>query len=151
LIAAALVAGLACAVGCERTSEASRAALAERRESWSREIGGCNGQYAALEARLAGGAGTASRGGVAERRVRAVLEGTRQSIADVEIQLGQAAGRAEQAISRGREEGERAIETEGVNARASLQALNEQIGRTARQVDDYLLSASTPPRSTPTP
>ena len=129
---------LAAVAGCERGGEASRAVLAERRASWAREIAGLKAQHEVLATRLEGrpapgeGAGAAA----SERRMRAVLDGARQSIADVESQFAQAEGRVDQAIGRGSQAGERALEEESARARSYLQALGQQLGAVARQADE---------------
>jgi hypothetical protein len=75
-------------------------------------------------------------GGPAALRTRAVLDGARQSIADVESQLAQAEARMEQAIRRGGEAGQRSIDEESAKARSYLQALAEQLGAATRQLED---------------
>jgi hypothetical protein len=122
----------ALAVGCERSAEASRALVAERRASWSRELAGIKEQQSALATRL-GGAGQ----GPAAQRTRAVLDGARQSITDVENQLAQAQQRMEQAIRRGGEDGRRAIDDESARARDYLQALGEQLVAAAQQLEEF--------------
>jgi hypothetical protein len=127
---------LAWAAGCDRSAEASRAVVAARRASWAREIGGMREQQAALAARLSE-QGTGSNAGPAALRTRAVLDGARQSIADVERQLAQADGRMEQAIRRGGEAGQHSIDDESANARGYLTALGEQLAAAARQLDGF--------------
>ena len=134
--------------GCERSAEASRAVVAERRASWAREIAGIKAQQAALAARL-GQQGAGSAGGPAAVRTRAVLDGARQSIADVESQLAQAEARMEQAIRRSGEAGQHAIDDESVKARAYLQALGEQLGAAAQQLDDLSRSEDEPKQQSP--
>ena len=128
---------LAWVAGCERGGEASRAVLAERRASWAREIAGLKSQHEVLAARLEGRPGAGAGASAADRRMRAVLDGTRQSIADVESQFAQAGGRVDQAIGRGSQAGERALEEESSRARSYLQKLGEQLGAVARQVDEH--------------
>jgi len=144
VLAAALIAG----TGCERNTEAARALIAERRASWAREIAGIKEQHAALAARLgARGAGAIDR--PADQRMHAVLDGARQSIVDVESQLSQAQTRMEQAIRRGGEAGQRAIDEESVKARGYMQALGEQLVTAAKQLDD--LSKSEDKTQQPSP
>jgi hypothetical protein len=127
LIALAIAVG-----GCERSAEVSRAVLAQRRDSWSRELAGLREQHAALAARIDDRAGAAR--GPEVIRTRAVLEGSRQSIVDVENQLQQTETRLEEAIRRG-DSAEKAIDQESALARGYLQGLGEQLGAAARQVD----------------
>jgi hypothetical protein len=131
---------LAAVAGCERGGEASRALLAERRASWAREIAGLKAQHEVLATRLEGrpapGAGAGAGAIASERRLRAVLDGARQSITDVESQFAQAEGRVDHAIRRGSQAGERALEEESARARSYLQALGEQLGAVARQADE---------------
>jgi len=74
-------------------------------------------------------------------RARAVVDGTRQSITDVESQLAQAEGRMEQAVRRGGDAGERAIEEESVKARGYLQALGEELVEATQQLDQFSRTA----------
>jgi hypothetical protein len=124
------------ATGCQQSAEVARAQIAERRASWAREIAGIKEQNAALLARL-GGRGVGSGASAAAVRMRATLDGGRQSIADVENQLAQAATRMEEATRRGGRAAEQAIEEESVRVRGYLQALGEQLGATARQLDEF--------------
>jgi chromosome segregation ATPase len=127
---------VASVAGCERGGEASRAVLAERRASWAREIAGLKSQHEVLATRFEGRSGTGAGASASERRMRAVLDGARQSIADVESQFAQAEGRVAQAIRRSTQAGEKALEEESARARSHLQALGEQLGAVARQADD---------------
>jgi hypothetical protein len=131
-VALGVVVALTATVGCDWGAEASRALLAERRDSWTRELAGLKAQHAALAGRVDG---RVASGAPAERRTRAVLDGARQSIADVEGQLRQAETRAEEGIRRGGAAGEKSIEAESAQARRYLQALAQQLGAAARQVD----------------
>lgn len=126
---------LGSAAGCERSAEASRALAAERRASWSRELGGIKEQHAALVARL-GQRGTDPNCSPATRRTRAVLDGLRQSITDVESQFAQAEPRMEQVLRRGGDVGQRSLDDESARARSYLQALGEQLVATAQQIEE---------------
>jgi hypothetical protein len=131
-----LAIALASPAGCDRSTEASRALIVERQASWTREIGAMRQQHAALAARI-GQRETEGGDGPAEQRTLAVLEGARQSIADVESQLAQATPRLEAAATGGGEAGQRAIDEESARARAYLQALGEQLRTAGRQIDDF--------------
>lgn len=146
--AAVLAVVVVVGAGCERSAEASRAVVAERRASWSREIAGIKQQQAALAARL-GPQRTGAASGPATLRTRAVLDGARQSITDVESQLAQAEARMELAIRRGGEAGQHAIDDESVKARGYLQALGEQLAAAARQVDDLSRNEDEAKKQTP--
>jgi len=126
--------------GCDRSADASRTLIAGLRASWTREIAGLKSQHLALVARL-GSRGTDSSDGPAAMRARAVVDGTRQSITDVESQLAQAEGRMEQAVRRGGDAGERAIEEESVKARGYLQALGEELVEATQQLDQFSRTA----------
>jgi len=78
-----------------------------------------------------------------------VLDGARQSIADVEIQLAQAANRVEQAIRRGGQAGEQAIDEESIRARGYLQGLGDQLSTAARQLDVLATSDEEAKRQSP--
>jgi hypothetical protein len=136
-VAIALVA----AVGCEQGADAQRAMLAQHRSSWTREIAGLKELHAALAARLNERLGGA-RGGPAGTRARAVIDGARQSIVDVENELDQAATRIDQAIRHGGDSGEKALKEESARARGYLQGLHDQIGGGARQVDALALGGN---------
>lgn len=120
-------------VGCDQSAEVSRAVLAQRRDLWSRELARLRERHAALAARLDDQFGAAR--GAEEMRTRAVLDGARQSIVDIEKHLRQAETRIEQAIRRGGDSGEKAIDQESALAREYLQGLDEQLGTAARQID----------------
>ena len=139
---------LVSAAGCARSAEASRALVGARRASWAREVDGIKAQHAALAVRL-GEQGAGFSTGPALLRTRAVLDGTRQSIADVEGQLAQAAERMERAIRRGGEDGQRAIDDESAKARGDLQALSEQLVAAATQLDDFSRSEDETKQKTP--
>lgn len=136
-LAVALVATIAfgSAIGCERSADASRALVAERRAAWAREIAGIREQQAALASRM-GSSGAGTGDSPAVRRTRAVLDGARQSIADVENQLTQASTRMEHEIRRGGEAGRQAIDDESARARGYLQSLGDQLGAAAQQVEE---------------
>ena len=140
---------LASVVGCDRGGEASRAVLAERRASWTREIAGLKAQHEVLATRLEGRPGAGAGATASERRMRAVLDGARQSIADVESQFAQAEGRVDQAIRRGSQAGERALEEESARARSHLQALGQQLGEVARQADERARTDDETKQATP--
>lgn len=132
--ALSVVIAIGITAGCEQGADFLRASLAQRRDSWSRELSGLKEQQAALAARLDERLGT-SRGGPAAMRTRAVLDGARQSIVDVDNQLQQAGTRLEQAIRRGGDSGEKALDDESALARGYLQGLGQQLGAVAQQVD----------------
>src|SRR5262249_13907977 len=110
--------------------------IAGLRASWAREIAGIKSEHAALVARL-GSQGADSKDGPAAIRARAVLDGTRQSIVDVENQLAQAEGRMEQTARGGGDAAQGMSDEESVKARGYLQALNEQLVVTAQQLDQF--------------
>lgn len=147
-IALALAVLLASSTACERTSEASRASLARRRNSWAGELAGLKEQQAALAARLDGRMASAA-GSVAQRRMWATLDGARQAIADTELELQQAESRIEHAIERGSAVGQKSMEDESSKARSYLQALGEQIATAARQIDEFAQNESETKHTTP--
>jgi hypothetical protein len=129
-----VVLAFAWAVGCERSPQAARAVIAERRAGWTREIGGMKEQLAALVAR-ADGHHEGAPGGPAEQRTRVVLAAAQQSIGDVERQLAQAAERTDQSVRLGGEAAQRAIDDESARSRGYLQALGQVLGSAGRQLD----------------
>jgi hypothetical protein len=133
-----LVVALTFAAGCEKSAESSRAMFAQRQESWSRELAEIKSEQATLAGRLDERlAGQAERGTVAERRMRALLDSTRQSIADVEAQIRQAKGRVDQAARHGSQAARSAIDDESARARGYLQSLGEQLGATEQQLGQF--------------
>ena len=137
------------AAGCERHADASRALLAERRASWGREIAALKSQHAALLARSEGLSGLHAAAGPSQQRMHVVLDGARQSIADVEIQLAQVESRVEPAIRRGGQASEQAINDESARARSYLQGLGEQLSSAARQLDVLASSDDEAKRQSP--
>jgi hypothetical protein len=122
--------------GCERSPEQARALVEARRASWERELGGIKEQHAILAARYQQQPGVAG-GSAAALRLRAAVDGARQSIIDVKSQLDQAATRMEQAARRNDSAGEQTLEEESVRARAYLQALGEQLTVAAHQLEEF--------------
>jgi len=122
--------------GCERSPEQARAVVEARRASWARDLGGLKEQQALLAVRFeqqqAGGGGSA-----ATLRLRAMIDGARQSIVDVQRQLDQAATRMEPAARRNDRAGEQALDEESLLARQYLQSLGEQLTAAAQQFEQF--------------
>jgi hypothetical protein len=122
--------------GCERSPEQARALVEAQRASWTRELGGIKEQQAILATRFeqqSAGAGASP----AALRVRAVFDGARQSIIDVQSQLDQAATRMEQAARRNDRAGAQVLDEESVRAREYLQSLREQLTAATQQLEEF--------------
>jgi hypothetical protein len=131
-----VVSALTSVSGCERSPEQARALVEVQRASWARELGGIKEQHAILATRFqqqAAGADTSP----AARRLRAVLDGARQSLVDVQNQLEQAATRMEQAARRNDQAGARVLDEESVRAREYLQSLREQLTAATQQFEEF--------------
>jgi len=124
------------ASGCERSPEEARALVDARRASWARELGGMKEQQAILAARFEQQRAGADNSAAA-LRLRAVIEGARQSIVDVQSQLDQAATRMEQAARRNDRVGDGALDEECLRARQYLETFGEQLTVAAEQVEEF--------------
>ncbi len=98
------------AAGCERDADSVRTALALRQDSWARQLESIKAQHSALTERFQRQPASRADVSPAVLRMRARLDGARQSLADVEIQRRQIDQRIEQALSRGGDAAEKALE-----------------------------------------
>ena len=136
-----VVSALTSVSGCERSPEQAHALVEAQRASWARELGGIKEQQAILATRLQQ-QGAAAGTSPAALRMRAVLDGARQSLVDVQNQLDQAATRMEQAARRNDQAGAQVLEEESVRAREYLQSLREQLTAASKQFEEFSRSGT---------
>jgi hypothetical protein len=133
-------------LGCTNTSDSLRQELKAEQASWAREVATLRVQQGALSDRLnrqfATTAGRSADLGPAQRRMRVVLDGTRQSIVDVELQTRQSASRTEHAIERGGEEAERTLTQERERVNAYLQTMTSQLATAGQELDALVSTGS---------
>jgi len=140
ILAAALATAIVPAVGagCERSAEASRALVAARQASWTRQLARIKAEHVGLKERfgreITSPVGTTNPSAL---RARATLDGLGQSIADVEIQMRQVGGRVEAAIARGGDEAEKALDDESARMNGHLQALVADLAAVSRQMNGF--------------
>jgi hypothetical protein len=134
--------------GCQTEAEATRALARARQDEWTRQMKALGTQEAALRERfgrlpaLAADAQARGRARAGRLRAEALLAGSRQSLADLEISVRQAAGRIEAAAAvegrgQGREGGEGAsavLEREHERVQGVLKMLGEQLGSAEQEI-----------------
>lgn len=124
--------------GCQKDGEMARELVKARQAEWSSDLGALGHQQAELRARfgelprLAPGSDLAESN--ARRQAAAVLDGNRQSLLDVQIQMHQAGARVEQAATRGDEAGRQAVDDESARIATYLQTLRGQLAATEGEV-----------------
>jgi chromosome segregation ATPase len=138
---------LICAMtSCTSASDGLRQELKNDQASWERQVAILKAEQAVLRERFDRQSSNrvAHPGEIqpAELRLRAVLEGARQSAVDVELEARQSAARAEQAIARGADEGEKSLTREREQMRTYLQGLTSQVATAGRDLDDLANSGS---------
>jgi len=132
------ISGVVCLVafGCQRDGDAVRDAVRARQAEWRRDVAALGREQAGLRSLL--DAASTSPGGSdlagARRRLAAELDSNRQSLADLEIAVGQVGPRIGEAAGRGADEGTRALEDESARMAASLALLREQIPTLQKEV-----------------
>jgi hypothetical protein len=139
---AALVAAFAFApLGCQRDAETARALLRTQQASWERGLGSLKEQQAALKERFerqppppATAPGDVSPTAM---RMRAILDGGRQSLVDIESQIRQVPDRLEPAMGRGPEVAEKALEQESARINDYLKSMSDQLALAGRELDGY--------------
>lgn len=137
-IGVVFVTGLA--AGCERDGESLRAQLAARQASWEQQIGAIKAQHAALKERFErkiAAANAPEATSPAAMRMRVVVDGTRQSLVDVEMQMRQVGPRLEEEIRRGGDAAEKLLEAETGRMNDYLQGMAADIGALGRGLDDF--------------
>jgi hypothetical protein len=141
------IAALASAAGCQRDVDTVRAELTEKQAVWQREIGTFKAQHAAIAERFARQPMAApDKETPAVTRMRATLQGVAQSLIDVEMQSRQVGARVEQAVARGGDAAQKALDEDGARMNEYFQALAGDLAATGRALDD--LSKTTPAAAT---
>jgi hypothetical protein len=131
---------------CNNANDVLRQELRAEQASWERELATLKAQQVVLKERFdrQSGAIVVNPGAVpvAQLRLRAILDGARQSAVDVELETRQSAARAEQAIARSSDEGEKSLTREREQMRTYLQGLTSQVATAGRELDDLANTGS---------
>jgi hypothetical protein len=127
---------VACATfTCDRGLDASRSLVAARRGGWERNLTTLQQQHAALQHRFNGA--TQSPGAAAlNAQMRATLEGTRQSLADIAVQIAQVDRRFDDAVAHG-EAPSQVAERECARLDGYFQTMSEQLTEAGQQLDRF--------------
>ena len=136
LIAVAFFSGVAPLEGCQRGEEAIRTALAERETIWTREISTLEAQRTALKQRCDGYRGPPDSTN-SPFRVRASLDGVGQSIIDVDGQMRQIRPRIEQAIGKGADAAQKALDLENVQMDEYFRAVRADLSSAGKELDSF--------------
>jgi hypothetical protein len=128
---------LSAVAGCQADRDGINAALSAREADWQRNVGSLRGQQVALTRRFEGRPTSAPDAVAAGQQLRVVLAGAAQSLNDVEIHARQVRPFVEEALSRGGDEAERALESETARMNRYFQVLSETMGSAAQTLDDF--------------
>ena len=126
---------LCLASACDRGADASRSLLASRRTGWERARSTLRQEREALQRRFAG-LPLDNDAPALDAQMRATLDGARQSLADVDVQIGQAAPRFEQAVAHG-ELPDQVVDRECGRVDRYLQTMSEQLAEAGRRLDGF--------------
>jgi hypothetical protein len=126
---------VALAASCERDADSVRAALAARQASWARQLEGIKAQHAALADRLQRQPASPANASPATLRMRARLEGARQSLTDVEIQRRQIDQQIEQALTQGGDAAEKALEEVSARMNGYFEGLTADVTAAGGELD----------------
>ena len=132
---AAVVLVACAAFACDRGVDASRSLLAARRGDWERTLTTLQQQHAALQRRF-NGAPQSTGAAALNAQMRATLEGTRQSLADIAVQIAQVDRRFDQAVAHG-EAPNQVAEREGARLDGYFQTMSEQVTEAGQQLDGF--------------
>jgi hypothetical protein len=130
--------GVCSFLGCQRSEDATRAALKARRAEWARDLGALRQEQAELRARFDGlperPAEDGAQPSAVRRRVAAILDGSRQSLVDVEVHVRQVDTRVEAALARGGDVGKKALDEESTRIGGYFQTMRQGLEATQREV-----------------
>jgi hypothetical protein len=127
-----LLVGLAILPGaCRSSDDVIRAALAAETAGWQRELRTLADRHAALAVRVP----PPGREGPGDRRLRATLDGFRQSMADVNGQMRQIAPRVEQALKQTPATAQTTLEKEAALMDSYLRGLAADLNSAEQQSD----------------
>ena len=133
LLVAALVAS------CERDAESLRSQLVAKQAAWERQVGSLRAIQSSMQERFERQppAAVTVAGGVSapHARVRAILDGSRQSLADLHLLIRNASSRLEPEIAGGGEASESALEAEAARLGGLLQQLSGQLTSISHELD----------------
>ena len=137
----ATIAVLASAAGCQRDVDTVRAELTAKQAVWQRQIGTLKAQHAAIAERFARqpmAAAAPDKETPAVTRMRATLQGVAQALIDVEMQSRQVGARVDQAVARGGDAAQKALDEDGVRMNEYFEALTGDVAATGRALDDLI-------------
>lgn len=120
--------------GCERGADGVHSALSARQSGWHRDLENVKAQVAGLRHRFPA---TATAHAPQTLRIRAVLDGADQSVADIERQVTEVASSVDAASVHGASAGEQALEAGSTRMNEYLRGLAEDVAAAARQVDEF--------------
>jgi hypothetical protein len=120
-------------LACQHGVDASRSMLVARHSGWERTVSTLQQQHAALEHRF-GGLTHQGDAPAFEAQTRATLDGARQSLADLDVQIGQVDGRFDRGVAAG-ERPDQVADREVGRVEGYLQAVSAQLVETGRQLD----------------
>jgi len=116
----------------------TRAALKARETEWTRELAALQSDQVQLRARFDALPVAATDRGVTasavRRRAAAVLDGSRQSLVDIEMQMHQVGPRVEAALVRGGDAGKQALDEESARMESHFQAMRQGLEATQLEV-----------------
>jgi hypothetical protein len=132
------VIGGTCLSGCQRDGEAVHVLLKARQGDWARQVDMLRRQQIEMRARfdrLPAAAGNSRAAGPASQRlVEAALDGNRQALADVDVQIQQVGDRVEAALVSGGDAGMKVLDEESARIGGYLRTMWEQAPAAEREL-----------------
>ena len=124
---------------CVRPDEEARQVLGRQESEWRRQVQDLRSKDVSLASRLKvvsiRAAGGSAEANLTARRLRAVLNGVDQSLADIDLQLRQTEGRLDGALKAGGNNALQAIDAEDKRMGALVRTMNEHLENLVRQMD----------------
>jgi hypothetical protein len=137
-----LIAPIAASVlltACERDPDSLRAQLTAKQASWEGRISSLRALQTTMQERFERQPrpAVAAAGGVSapHQRVRAILDGSRQSLADIHLQIRDVGSRLEPDLVRGGDAADKALETETARIGTLLQQMSGQLASVGQELD----------------
>ena len=124
-------------LGCERDADWFRGLLKDKQAGWERQLGTLRAQQAAFHDRFARQPQPQSAPGTISApyvRVHAILDGNRQSLSDIAVQIRELPRRLEAVIAKGGDAAEQAIEQEGARMDGHLRVVANQFTSIEREL-----------------
>jgi hypothetical protein len=134
VVVCACLGTLSVLTGCERGADGVHAALSARQSGWHRDLENVKAQVAGLRHRFPA---TATALAPQTLRIRAVLDGADQSVADIDRQATEVAASVDAASLHGASAGEQALEEGSTRMNEYLRALAADVAAAGRQVDEF--------------